>query len=523
MTKPLRFATLKRTAGKMRNAPTQAGGGAAMVYNAPAPTLGLNTRNDYQELQPNEARELVNWLPDLGSCRVRPGYAAHVELASSTDVQGLAEYKGVASRKLIATADGEVHDATTLGSPTVLSSSASYASNRWRMQNFNNFLIAVNGEDTPWSYNGSFDSDAGFSGSGLTQSDLVSIWAARNRLWFCENNTADVWYGGIGAITGSLTKFQLSQIADGGFCMAGGAWSRDAGDGADDVTVFVMDTGQVIVYQGDPSSTFSLIGKYSIPEPVGRGCVLKVGGDLVIMTKQGPVPLSASFQGAAFDATALGDWGKIAPSWKDDFDTYGDGDAWTGLYANGIVYFSFPTSASSNASKQYVYNTRRAAWTTYAGLPASSWATLSGAVYIGEFSAGNVWQHRSGTDNGESIRARGRPGYAYPVSASRNIAINAIHPNIDVDGFVGGSFAIDIDFSDSSFGDTLRELSGNSNSTEWGDPWGSPWTTLRGPIRKWYGVRGYGRAVAAGLQVYSKAENTLWYSTDVMGVPGGLL
>lgn len=519
MSKPLRFTSLKRFSLKARNQPTQAGQGAGFSFNVPAPTQGLNTRNDYQELQPNEARELINWLPDIGACKIRPGYQDHAELDSSTDVQGLIEYKGVSNRKLIATAGGEIHDATST-SPSVLTSAA-YTSNRWRMCNFNGFLFGVNGTDTPWRYNGTAVAATGFTGPTLTT--LQSIWVARNRLWVSQTNTADVRYGGIGAVTGALTTFQLSQIADGGYCVTGGAWSRDAGDGSDDYTVFVMDTGQVIVYQGDPSTNFSLVGKYMMPEPVGRNCTLKIGGDIIIMTKEGPVPLSASFQGIAFDTMAIGPWGKIAPSWKEDFITYGNGDAWTSLYANGLAIFSFPTSAASNSSKQYVFNTRRSAWTTYTGLPASSWATLNNQIYIGEFSAGNVYLHQGGQDGGMSIQAKARPGFTYPVGTARNIAINAMRPNLDTDGETQGSFVVDTDFLDKPFGNTQRVFTSAVTGADWGDDWGTDWASDPKTTKKWYGVRGYGRAIAPGLQVYSKATNTLWYSTDVMGIPGGIL
>jgi hypothetical protein len=241
------------------------------------------------------------------------------------------------------------------------------------------------------------------------------------------------------------------------------------------------------------------------------------------MTKQSPIPMSAAKQGIAFDLMAIGAWGKIAPTWKRDFDTYGNGDAWSALYANGIIYFSFPTSSASNKSKQYVFNTRRSAWTTYTNLPASTWATLENEVYVGEFSDGKVYAHDGRTDDGSEIICKGRSGYLYPLGAAQNIAINAMKPNIDTDGNLSGTFAIDVDFIDSDFPNTNYTFLQRTAGADWGDPWGSDWGESPETVKSWYGAQGYGRAIGVSVKLSSEATNAFWYATDIMGVPGGPL
>ncbi|TXH51739.1 MAG: hypothetical protein E6Q97_17695, partial [Desulfurellales bacterium] len=206
----------------------------------PAPYAGLNLRDDITALRPNEARVLENWVARSGNLGIRDGYADHAT-GIGADVQTLASFVGLTAQKMIAGAGGALYDVTMTGSATSLATG--FGANRWQSALYNNRLMLVNGTDTPQSYDGSTVSASGWTGSGLTVTNLVNIAIVRNRVWLVENNSADVWYAAIGAITGACTKFQLSQIAAGGICMAIGSWSRDAGDGADDMTVFVMSTG----------------------------------------------------------------------------------------------------------------------------------------------------------------------------------------------------------------------------------------------------------------------------------------
>jgi hypothetical protein len=74
-------------------------------------------------------------------------------------------------------------------------------------------------------------------------------------------------------------------------------------------------------------------------------------------------------------------WGKIAPSWKKDYQRYKANVGFSAYFFDGIVYFNFPTGTSTTL--QYVYNTRIPAWTTYINLPMASMADLNGELYFG--------------------------------------------------------------------------------------------------------------------------------------------
>ena len=221
---------------QIKHRPTQFEQGKSITL--PAPYGGLNLRDDITALKPNEARVLENWFPGSGELTLRDGYDDHATGMGSGEVKTLAGYVGLTSSRLIACANGKIFNATSAGAATELATGLTV--DRWQHVLYNNRLLMVNGADAPRDYNGTAIASTAWSGSGLTITNLVNIGLSRNRIWCCENSSADVWYASIGAITGAMTKFQLSQIASGGICMAIGSWSRDSGIGADDVTVFVM-------------------------------------------------------------------------------------------------------------------------------------------------------------------------------------------------------------------------------------------------------------------------------------------
>lgn len=499
---------------------TRQGQGVSEPFAVPAPLMGLNTLADFTLLQPTEARVLENWLPDEGACKVRPGYLDHQAVSGATSVPSLMVWEGATGRKLIAGSAGELYDVG--GTPTAITTAAAYTDNLWSWDNFNGYLFGVNGADTPWRYDGGVATAAtGFTGPTLTT--LQTVTQVRDRLWFSRTGTADVSYGGVGAVTGALTAFQLSQIAAGGRCMDVGAWSRDAGDGADDFTVFVMSTGQVIVYQGNPATNFTLVGKYAAPAPIAPDCTIQVGGELVILTVSGPVPVSAIIAGNAFKPEALSYWGKIAPSWAADFRRYGAIAGWNAYFFNGLVYFVIPTGSTS--SKVYVLNTRNSAWTIYTKMPVAMFADLSGSLYFGSSVSNDVYRHAGGSDNGASIETVARQGWTYPTGGKRAMQYTMMRPNITPSASCQAQFQVDTDFLLFPITSPVENISADSEGAAWDEEfWDDPdWAGEPTTDRLWYSIYGKGRAVAPVVKTFSTADTVEWSATDIMAKPAGRL
>lgn len=506
--------------------PTQFEQGSSRTL--PAPYAGLNLRDDITAMKPNEARVLENWVANTGKLKLRDGYAEHATSVGSGDVPTLATYNGATSSKLIAASNGDIYDVTTAGSGSSLGTG--YTDNKWQTECYNAKLIMVNGVDTPQTYDGSSLSGGGWSGSGLTASNLANVALVRNRLWFCEKNSADVWYGGVGSITGSLTKFQLSQIASGGYCMAIGSWSRDAGDGADDAVVFVMSTGEIIVYQGDPATTFTLSGKFKTgAAPIGRKCLTKVGGELVVITMLGYLPVSAAvgggslsavFGGTGMDLARIDPWGKIAPDVINKANLYAGNSGWQATLFHGVLYVSIPTVAGTVA-RHHALNIGTGSWSELSGWPSASMAVLNDTLYMGSFN-GSVMQVGAATDNGAQITARASGAFVVPTTTQSNNEFTLARPKIVVAGNVAGVIGVDTDYVLRPYiGDNVSFASGYV-STPWGSAWGSPWASSPTSAPTWYSVTGEGRSVSVRLSVTAESSDVQWFATDIAFKPGSI-
>lgn len=487
------------------------------AFPVTAPVKGLNTRDP--SIGPLEARELENWIPDVSACKIRPGFLPHQTIPGVSSVGALASFSHGASQTLVAAAGGSIWDVT--GTPSVIGAGP-YGSDAWIMEQYNGRLIGVNGLDIPWSYDGSMLGATGFTGTGLTLSNLTSVAQARDRLWFTEKNSADVWYGGAGAITGTLTKFQLSQIAPSGFCVDIAAWSRDTGAGMDDFTVFTTSTGWVVVYQGDVSSTFTMVGKYRVPEPTGYGCSVHVGGDLVLMTSSGPVPLTAAMTGIAQHPELLENWGKISPSWAEDFVLYKDVIGWNAHFFNGLVYFNIPVNTSIR--KQYVFNTRNGGWCSFSGVNGYSFAEMGTSLYFSSVADGVIYRFAAGSDNGTPVTATARQGFLLALDSDQSKKFTAIWPGITADQPITAQFQIDTDFIADEIRAAPVVLKGaGGGGALWGAEWGSAWGTRPNVRQKWYGVKGFGSYAGPVVRVQSTAPDVKWRSLDIIAVQGGLL
>lgn len=489
-------------------------------FAVPSPYGGLNLREDITALQPNEARVLENFAPSSGVTGLRDGFSGFGTGLGSGEVKTLATLNGQSTTKLTAGANGKLFDVSSSGSGVQIGTG--FNEDRWQHECYSGHVFYVNGTDAPQDWDGSTLTSTLWTGSGLTITNLVNVGLARNRLWFCENNKADVWYAGIGNITGALTKFQLSQIASGGYCMAVGSWSRDAGDGADDFTVFVMSTGEILVYQGDAATTFSLQGKYwTGASPVGRQCLFKVGGELVVITRLGLLPVSAAVGGVALDLARIDPWGKIAPAIVKDAALDGDNGGWKGHLHLGLVYINVPQSPGV-LSKQYVLNTRNGSWTTYTGLNMSGVASFNNELYFGAQTGGKVQLSGGADDDGEPITAKSNGAFSLPSGPSKTNMFTALRPNIQANGSVSGLIGVDTNYVIRSLVGDSVDLIADTSTTPWGSPWGSPWGQPNQSQPQWFTIQGQGRAVSIRMQVTSNSQSFEWASTDVMCKPGGV-
>lgn len=388
------YAGFRRQASRV---PPQGG-----VFPLTIPFKGWNTRDHLAKLDPVYAPKLDNLYAEDGRLTLRNGYEEHVTTLGGT-VESLFAFSAGATQELFAAADGRIWDVTTTRS----SVSTGHSSNRWDDTMFAaggaQYLVIANGADAVRNYNGSSWTTPTIN--NVSSSDLKGVASHKNRLWFIEDGTTSAWYLPVNAIAGDASELDFGALCKkGGELAAIDTWTRDGGDGLDDLLAVITSEGEVLVYQGtDPASasTWSLVGIYSIPAPLGgTRCTVKAGADLYILTRTGLISLDAIMQGYPAVPSISG---AIEPSFVDQARQYADSLVWDTLWdrqANRLIV-NVPNVESEPT--QFVYSLQSAAWTRLIGQPARCWAEFDGGVYFGSQDA-TVYQADTGTsDDGDPI------------------------------------------------------------------------------------------------------------------------
>ncbi len=402
--------------------------------------------------------------------------------------------------------------------------------NRWQYVQITTaggqFLSLMNGEESPLVYNGS---TWGTTPTiiGPTVIDLVWNNIHQRRLWCGEIDSLSAWYLPVNNIGGSAQEFPLGGIARlGGYIMAMGTWTRDSGEGMDDVAVFVTSEGEAIVYNGiDPASatTWQLIGVFRIGKPIGRRCIVKAGTDVVIITQDGFVPLSAilSTDRSQSRLVALSD--QIAKAVNDSVRDFKDLFGWQPIvYPKGIqMLFNVPQSASTY--HQYVFNTITGAPCRYTGMNGLCWALLNDDLFFGGVD-GKTYQADVGlSDNGVNVDTDAIQAFSYFKSEGVNKLFKLAEPIFESTGNPNAAVDFNTDFNVKL--PTSTPQASTPNAAIWGTSlWGvGVWGTDGIIFRGWRGIRGLGRAGSVRVRIKSTTSNTSWISTSVNFVKGGQL
>jgi hypothetical protein len=324
---------------------------AAQSYrtiNIPAPTRGLVESENEAFMQPGGALRQDNWWPTMRGVKLRGGSRRWCDLhgadavvpplgdpARKPVISGF-EYVFGSNRRMFAGQPTKLWDITTT-SPTLVKSGT--GSGNWasaQMSNASgNYLIAVNDAgDYPMRFDGSLwltlDGAAPGAdqiknpGTGLPKTGLTYVWKYRNRLFFIEGGTMNAWYLGIDSIAGTLNIIPLSgSFSRGGRLLFGASWSIDAGDGIDDKCVFASDQGELVIFTGSnpgDAANWRQEGRYNISKPMGMNAHISIGGDLLIATVDGIVPVSQAITKTAEQLELAALTRPIKTTWREMVD-----------------------------------------------------------------------------------------------------------------------------------------------------------------------------------------------------------
>ena len=429
----------------------------------PAPVGGWNARDALAQMKPIDAVALENWYPKTSYVEIRGGYADHAT-GMTGNGKTLAPYNSISgSNKLFAITNSGVYDVSSAGA--VGSSVAARTNGKHQYEMFgdgtNNYLILVNGVDKPLYYDGStwtaVDAASSPALTGLTTTKIVDVFSSKGRLFFIEAGSLSFWYLAAGAAGGALTEFDLSGVAQkGGYLMAGSTWTIDAGDGPDDRVVFVTSEGEVIVYAGTnpgSASDWSLVGVYEFGKPLGRRCMQKYGGDLIIITQNGAFPMAAAAQSVTIDYKLALSF-KIENAFTEAARTYGGVFGWEAILypAQSALIVNVP-HVEDGEHEQYVMNTITKAWCKFKEWDAETFAVFNGELY---FCVGTkvVKAWTGNIDDDSDIVAYAKTAFSDMGDKGHLKKFKMFMPVLSVNGPVSYLTDIDVDYADSPISGT---------------------------------------------------------------------
>lgn len=519
----------------------------ADLKNFPAPVSGW-IRNENLAVpnarQPNGnklygAFVLENWFPTATGVRMRGGSSTHAVLGDgSLPVTALFTYVNGNNRSMFAATEAAIYDATLTSVPSILVSDtgielvtdtgefigidfvASSAvvspltGGDWSVVQFatagGTFLRCVNGEDTPLVYDGTTWSTAPAI-TVVTPEDLSHVWAFKGRLFFVEKNSLNAWYLPAASIGGAAVKFPLGGVFNlGGSLLFGASWSLDTSEdgGLGEQCVFISTEGEVAVYKGtDPASatTFAKSGVYKIGKPRGPKAFIPAGGDLVIATELGFVPLSQAIQRdvAALSPAAVSY--PIETAWNEAVAER-SGDNWHCKVwpTKQMAAIALPTE-SGQTPQWFVANARTGAWGLYTGWEANCLETFDDRLFFGSEDGEVIEAEVTGADDGTPYVCVAVPLFDPLKSPASLKTATQARATLRSTRRMEAQLSMQHDYVvtlPSPPDDTSTPSGSLWGSALWGTgTWGSPLEKLT--YQEWRSTPGSGYALAPALQITS--------------------
>ena len=389
----------------------------------PAPTRGMIENENYTFMKPGGAMIMDNWAPTTRTLKLRGGCVRWCTLPERLPVISAFEYASGNTQKMFAANATKLYEVTFAGSPILVKSgqaSGNYCASQLANAS-GDYMIVLNDQgDYPLRYDGlswqildhTLPPDlskpsliTGPPGSTVEFGrNLVYAWKYRNRWFFIEGGTMNAWYLATNSVGGTLSPIPLSgAAAKGGKLLFGAAWTIDAGDGLDDKCVFVTDQGETLIFTGtDPSdyTNWRQEGRYQVPKPMGMNAHILLGGDLLIATVDGIVPLSAAISKDAGQLKLSMLTETIRTTWRNQVLAKSN---WSWTMERWDEYGGlFVTWPGGKVGDRYcgVANTSTVAWARYVGWDATCFCRMRGDMFFGTQDGYIQQADRTGYDDG---------------------------------------------------------------------------------------------------------------------------
>lgn len=501
------------------------------VATITAPIGGWNARDIVSEMPPTDAYVLDNFIPGLQGIVQRQGVTTHATGINGSFTESLMEYSsGSSSPKIFGADPSKIYNVTASGAVGAADVSG-LTNGRWQHLMFStaggNFLVCCNGADSVRNYDGTTWTTPAIT--GVTSSTLINVAAHAQRLWFVQSGTLKIWYLPVLSIAGAATSIDFASLCRlGGELVAMATWTRDGGAGMDDSAVFVTSKGELLIYQGtDPSSatTWSLVGIFKGPPPIGKRCFIKLGADLCYLSIQGVLPLPPFLNQNSAGRAAVSITNKIGGAFQDAYINYGSNYGWQVIEypKKSLLIVNIPVVERAT-QHQYVMNLQNGAWCRFKDIPANCMVVSGESLYLGG-NNGSTYKYAASEndydDNGSPITALAIHAYNNFGSAARKSFRMARPLFVGPSSYVPQvSMLTDYSVNLPSFTPTTYDSLGSL----WGTfLWGTtPWSSGLKARSVWRTITGTG--VTGAIAISANTTRKISYNAvDVLFETGGAL
>jgi hypothetical protein len=479
---------------------------------------------------------LENYFPTATGIRMRGGSNLYATIGDGTlPVTASFTYVNGNNQKLFATTAAALYDITSVtytdnmqlateagdqivnenglvltveGVPAVLES---FNGGDWSVVQFATpggvFLRAVNGADTPLAFDGtSWGVTPAIT--GVDPATLSFVWVHQRRMFFIKKDSLSAYYLPADSIGGAAVELPLGGVfSRGGSLLFGSTWSIETGNGLNEQCIFVTTEGEAAIYQGtDPSlsTAWSKVGVYRIGRPLGAKAHIRAGGDLVIATDIGFVPLSQAIQR---DISALSPSAVSYPietAWNEAVAARPSGWACEVWPTKQMAIVALPTNGTDQP-QMFAANARTGAWGLFTGWDGRSVVLFRDRFFFGSSGGKIVEAEVSGADQGKPYTSACVPLHETlkaPASLKTSLLMRA---TLRAPSEIVPRLSLQRDYKVSLPG--APDAIAVSGSGVWGGGvWGqSQWGGVaeKNIYQRWQSVGGSGYAIAPGVQITS--------------------
>lgn len=476
------------------------------------PYGGLDVVSPIDNMDPIYALELINIFPGASAPQLRKGYEAFATLTGSNPVNTLrALPKTDGTTDLLAISGSSLFRIIADGTVTDVTGTTSFTSSNCSTEIFSKRLYICNGVDTVQVFNGTTNTTADSTFTGVTLSDLINVSSYKKRLYFVEKDSLSFWYGGPASTGGSaLTLEDLQDVyTNGGFLLFAGSYTNQTAQTSQDLFFACSSEGEILFYTGSypGDADWQIVARYYIGKPLGYNAFVRVNQDVWILTEQGIVPISALFQSDPQQAVNTVSQ-KINPIITDAARLNPFSYRWQGVFypAGRRVYITVPTSETE--AYFLVWSIDSKGWTKFEQdepRHAISIAVAEGLPYYGS-SDGELFKAETTlSDAGNPIVFQMRGAFSFYGSRGNYKAFKDIRPLMKTARGVSYNLGLDTDFRRRLALESITTSTGSF--TAWGTtgatvgspgytPWGSLWSGATEYVFDRYATKGQGHSAS---------------------------